>query len=129
VNKNVVGDGYFRTADIPILLGRGFLETDTASSPRVAVVNQRFAEAYWPGQNPVGKRFRWAGRKRLVEVVGLARNSKYNIPIEPSLEFFYLPLSQNFRTQMTLLVATSGPSDSLAQPLRHMVNPSIPTNR
>jgi len=34
VNKNVVGDGYFRTADIPILLGRGFLETDTESSPR-----------------------------------------------------------------------------------------------
>jgi len=129
VNKNVVGDGYFRTADIPILLGRGFLETDTASSPRVAVVNQRFAEAYWPGQNPVGKRFRLGGPEGdWVEVVGLARNSKYNIPIEPSLEFFYLPLSQNFRTQMTLLVATSGPSDSLAQPLRHMVK-SIDSNQ
>jgi len=44
------------------------------------------------------------------------------------LEFFYLPLSQNFRTQMTLLVATSGPSDSLAQPLRHMVK-SIDSNQ
>ena len=46
VHKNVVSDGYFSTADIPILRGRGFLETDTANSPRVAVVNQRFAETY-----------------------------------------------------------------------------------
>jgi len=129
VNKNVVGDGYFRTADISILSGRGFLETDTASSPRVAVVNQRFAQDYWPNQNPVGKRFRLGGPEGdWVEVVGLAKTIKYNAPIEPPQEFFYLPLSQNFRTEMTLLVATSGPSDSLAQPLRHLVK-SIDPNQ
>ncbi|HEY1220052.1 MAG: ABC transporter permease [Bryobacteraceae bacterium] len=122
VHKNVVSGGYFSTADIPILQGRGLLETDTANSPRVAVVNQRFAETYWPNQNPVGRRFRLGGPEGdWVEVVGLAAISKYNALQEPPLEFFYLPLSQNFRTEMTLMVATSGPSESLAQPLRRLV--------
>ncbi len=129
VNKNVVGDGYFRTAGIPILQGRGFLETDTANSPRVAVVNQRFVEKYWPNQNPIGKRFRLEGPEGgWVEVVGLAATSKYNFLMEPPLDFFYLPLSQSPRTEMTLLVATSAPSDSLAQPLRRMVK-SIDSNQ
>jgi predicted permease len=129
VNKNVVGDGYFRTAGIPILMGRGFLETDTPNSPRVAVVNQRFAETYWPNQNPVGKRLRMAGSEGdWVEVVGMAATSKYNALIEPPLDFLYLPLSQSFRSGMTLMVATSGPSDSLAQPLRHLVK-SIDSNQ
>jgi predicted permease len=128
VFSNIVGDGYFRTADIPILQGRGFVESDNDKSPRVAVVNQFLAETYWPGQNPVGKRFHLGGPQGdSVEVVGLARASKYNSLQEPPIEFLYLPLSQNFRTQLTLLVATSGPSDDIAQPLRRLVK-SIDSN-
>ncbi len=122
VEKNVVGAGYFRTVGIPILQGREFLESDKTDSPRVAIVNERFAERYWPNQNPIGKRFRLGGLAGdWVEVVGLARMSKYNALVEPPMTFIYLPLSQNFRTEMTLLVATSGPSDGLAQPLRRLV--------
>jgi predicted permease len=122
VQQNVVGEGYFGTVDVPILHGRGFLETDTASSPRVAVVNREFAAAYWPGRDPVGKRFRLGGPEGdWVEVVGVARTSKYAMLAEPATKFFYLPFSQNFRPQMTLLVASSGPSASLAQPLRRLV--------
>jgi len=115
--------------DVPILEGRGFLETDTANSPRVAVVNQRFAETYWPNENPIGKRFRLGGPEGgWVDVVGLARMSKYQGLEESPMNFVYLPLSQNFRSQMTLLIATSGPSDSLAQPVRHLVK-SIDSNQ
>jgi len=129
VEANVVGEGYFRTVDIPILQGRGFIETDTANSPRVAVVNQRFAETYWPNGNPIGKRFRLGGPEGgWVDVVGLARMSKYQGLEESPMNFVYLPLSQNFRSQMTLLIATSGPSDSLAQPVRHLVK-SIDSNQ
>jgi len=128
VFSNIVGDDYFRTADIPILQGRRFLESDSDKSPRVAVVNQLLAETYWPGQNPIGKRFRLGGPQGdWVEVVGLARASKYNSLMEPPIEFLYLPLSQDFRTQLTLLVATSGPSDDIAQPLRRLVK-SIDSN-
>jgi predicted permease len=129
VASNVVGEGYFRTVEIPILQGRGFLETDTEKAPRVAVVNQRFAETYWPSQNPVGKRFRLGGPEGdWVEVVGLAATSKYISLAEPPMAYFYLPLSQDLRTQMTLLVATSGASDDLAQPLRRLVK-SIDSNQ
>jgi putative ABC transport system permease protein len=129
VNDNVVGDGYFRTADVPILQGRGFLETDTATAPRVAVVNQHLAEKYWPNQNPVGKRFRMGGPQGdWVEVVGLAKASKYNALVEPQLDFLYLPFAQNFRTEMNLLISTAGPSASMAQPLRYLAK-SIDSNQ
>jgi len=129
VNDNIVGDGYFRTADVPILQGRGFLDTDTATSPRVAVVNQHLAEKYWPNQNPVGKRFRLGGPQGdWVEVVGLAKAGKYNALVEPPLDFLYLPFAQNYRTEMNLLISTVGPSASLAQPLRYLAK-SIDSNQ
>src|SRR5262249_48065624 len=46
---------YFDTIGIPILHGRGFLASDTADSPRVAVVNDQFAKHYWPNADPVRK--------------------------------------------------------------------------
>ena len=84
VFTNTVDVDYFRTMDIPILRGRGFLETDGEKAPRVAVVNERFAESYWPGQNPIGRRLRLGGTQgEWVEVVGLARMSKYLGLVEP----------------------------------------------
>ena len=46
---DTVDEGYFETMGIPILRGRGFLASDTADAPRVAVVNEQFAKHYWPG--------------------------------------------------------------------------------
>ena len=51
---DTVDEGYFQTMGIPILRGRGFLKSDTADAPRVAVVNERFAKHYWPGADAVG---------------------------------------------------------------------------
>ena len=125
----VVGDGYFRTLDVPIVQGRGFLETDAAGSPRVAVVNQRLAEKYWPNQNPVGKRFRLGDPEGdWVEVAGVAKTGKYNALIEPPLDVLYLPFAQNFRTEMNLLISTNGPSTGMAQPLRYLAK-SIDSNQ
>ena len=47
---DTVDEGYFETMGIPILRGRGFLASDTADAPRVAVVNEQFAKHYWPGR-------------------------------------------------------------------------------
>ena len=126
---NIVGDGYFRTAGVSILQGREFAERDTVSSPRVAVVNQHLAEKYWPNRNPVGKRFRLGGPQGdWVEVVGLAKTGKYNSLVEPQFDYLYLPFAQNYRTEMNLLVATAGPSVSLAQPVRYLAK-SIDSNQ
>ncbi len=61
---NTKGDEYWRSISphffqalkIPVLRGRGFNERDTAGSPRVIVVNERFAQKYWPKENPIGQR-------------------------------------------------------------------------
>jgi predicted permease len=117
-----VDENYFATAGIPIVRGRGFLVTDTATSPRVAVVNEEFAKHYWPGQNPIGKRFRLDDRKGpWVEIVGMAKTIKYLWIAEPPTDFLYLPLSQHPQRQMTLLAESFGEASGLTAPLREMI--------
>jgi predicted permease len=129
VLANVVGEEYFSTLGIPLLEGRGFGAADTADSPRVAVVNEHFAKKYYPGRDAVGKRLRLGGAQgRWVEIVGVAKQSKYAVMIEPPWDFLYLPFSQNHRTAMTLMVQTAGPSESLAPALRNLVR-SLDSNQ
>jgi predicted permease len=119
---NVVSEDYFSTLEIPLLAGRAFRTADTADSPRVAVVNERFVKAYYPDGNALGKRFRLGGPAGdWVEIVGVAKQSKYASLVEPAMSFVYLPLQQNHRAEMTLLVQTAGPSQSLAPALRDLV--------
>ncbi len=122
VISNTVADGYFSTIGIAIDAGRGFEPADTADSRRVAVVNQRFAETYYPKQNPVGKRF-WIGDRKgqPLEIVGVARNSKYISLAEPPFEVIYQPLSQNPQNRMTLLLESYGDSAALLGPVRDTV--------
>jgi predicted permease len=119
---SMVDEHYFDTMGLKILDGRGFHANDSSSAPRVAVVNEQLANHYWPGQTPLGKRFRlddpggpW------VEVVGLSKNSKYIFVAEPPTEFVYVPYRQKPRFQMTLLTESIGDAASLVGPLREVV--------
>ena len=56
---NVVGNSFFHTMEIPILAGRSFDARDTATSAKVAVINQALAQKRFPGVNPIGRRFEW----------------------------------------------------------------------
>jgi putative ABC transport system permease protein len=67
--------GYFEVFDIPLVLGRGFTESDYGESAHVAVVNQAFARHYWPSENPLGKQFRIRGESSAWRtVVGVSRD-------------------------------------------------------
>ncbi len=80
---DTVDEGYFQTMGISILHGRGFLASDTADAPRVAVVNEQFAKHYWPGADAVGKHIRLESRAGTpVEIVGVAQTIKYQTTIE-----------------------------------------------
>ena len=57
----IVSTGYFEAMRMPVISGRGFAESDDANAPLVAVVNQAFVRANWPGQDPLGRRFRIGG--------------------------------------------------------------------
>lgn len=125
-----VDENYFSTLDIPIVSGRAFRATDTPDAPRVAVVNQTFANRYWPGQSAVGKRIRLFGPAGGdVEVVGVAHDAKYFFVVESPLEFVYLPHMQGSTARSTLLVGTTDAPAALASRLREMVraiDPNMP---
>jgi hypothetical protein len=122
VMSNTVSEGYFDTLNVPIVHGRGFQQTDRAESRPVAIVNELFARKYYPNQNPIGKRLRVKGAKDdVLEIVGVARQSKYEDLVEPPIEYLYRTLSQNPQQAMTIMVATAGPSSGAAGPLRDIV--------
>jgi len=90
--SDTVDQGYFATMGIPILHGRGFLASDAANAPRVAVVNEQFAKHYWPGEDAVGKHIRLDSRTGpSVEIVGVARAIKYQTTSESPTDFVYKP--------------------------------------
>jgi predicted permease len=87
---------YFETIGTPIVRGRGFTESDTASSPRVAVVNEAFADKFFPSMNPIGQRFGKgnAGHAGDYEIVGVVKSAKYQNAARPPRPMFFVPLAQ-----------------------------------
>jgi putative ABC transport system permease protein len=106
---NIVTPNYFATLGIPLVRGRDFQASDREGAPRVAVVNETLARRFWPGEDPVGKRFRLADEA--VEIVGVARDGKYRSLGEEPTSYFYLPFAQNYQTQMTLHVRAASPEE------------------
>jgi putative ABC transport system permease protein len=94
--STVVGD-YFQAAGIPILHGRAFTEADTADAPLVVIVNRAFAEKYWPGKDPIGKRIHHGTTDTplpWMTVVGEIGDVKQSSVDEPVLPQFYQPTDQ-----------------------------------
>jgi len=119
---DTVDAGFFDTMAVPILRGRGFLPSDTADAPRVAVVNEQFAKRHWPDRDAVGRRLRLGSPGGAsVEIVGVARSIKYLAPTEKPMSFVYMPLPQQPRARLALLVHTAGDPLQLASPMRRIV--------
>jgi hypothetical protein len=75
---NRAHENFLETMEVPMLAGRPLKAQDNARAPRVAVVNQTFANQYFPNENPVGKRFTFDDRKPdEIEIVGLVKDAKY----------------------------------------------------
>jgi macrolide transport system ATP-binding/permease protein len=106
---DTIDEGYFETLKIPILHGRGFRASDTVEAPRVAIVNEQFANHYWPGADVVGKHIRLdSANGTPVEIVGVAQTIKYQVTFEKPTDFVYVPLAQHPIPRMTLLLRSSG---------------------
>jgi putative ABC transport system permease protein len=92
----VEGD-YLRAMNIPLLAGRLFTSSDTADSQLVAIVNRKFAEHYWPGSDPIGKRFRIGTPESptlWLTVVGEVADVKQASPDDSAKEQWYQPNEQ-----------------------------------
>ncbi len=91
-----VSGEYFQTVGLAVLRGRGFDERDREGAPAVAIVNERMAQTFWPGEDPIGKQIRRTQTARLAEIVGIVRDGKfrdYRATVNPC---FYLPLAQSY---------------------------------
>jgi putative ABC transport system permease protein len=98
---NQVTPGYFQTMQTPVLAGRDFDGHDTATSPKVAIVNESFVQKFLNHENPVGMTFRtdpFQGEAApLYQIIGLVRDSKYNDLREEPRALVYLTSAQNDR--------------------------------
>jgi putative ABC transport system permease protein len=124
-----VDEGYFDTMATPLVAGRAFRRTDGPDAPLVAIVNERAAGRYWPGGTAVGRRFRLGIDGPFVEVVGIARNTKYAWVAEPPTDIVYLSRRQRFRPELMFVVESFGDPAALATPLRelvHALDPNMP---
>jgi predicted permease len=99
--RNWVTPGYFATVGIPLVSGREFTERDTASSPRVAIVNQSVARRYFPGQNAIGKRLGHSGLD--TEIVGVVRDARTQTLHDPPVPLAWFPLEQKPADQQPTL--------------------------
>ena len=108
LSHTAVATDYFKTMGIALSSGRDFGEGDTASSPQVVVVNETLARRLAPDGNAVGKRLRMDSKGDYLEVVGVAKDIKYDQLAEKTPYFAYRPLAQQYRAQMTLHVRTNG---------------------
>jgi predicted permease len=116
---NNVAPGYFGLVKMPILTGRDVTADDRDDTPPVAVVNQTMASRYWAGREAVGGRFRLG--EKWISVVGVARDATYRDVGEKPAPWFFLPLYQGYRPDMTLLLRTAGDPAALARPATALV--------
>ena len=98
------GEDYFKTLGIPIVAGREFQRTDDENAVPVAIINETMAAKYWPGQDPIGQRLKV--KDRWLQIVGVAKNVKYENKPELPRTFFYVPVRQNFLESNVVLMRT-----------------------
>jgi predicted permease len=112
-----VGAGFFRTMGTPLMAGRDFIPRDLNGTAPVAVVNQTFADSFWPGQNPVGKHLKLnSSDSPWIEVVGLVPNGRYqSLGESPQRHLFVAGHSSG------LVIHTASDPRQYTQPVRAVV--------
>ncbi|MCA1615741.1 MAG: ABC transporter permease [Acidobacteria bacterium] len=101
------GPGYFRAMSTRLVRGRDFTERDDERSLPVAIVNETFARRFWPGEDPLGRRFRLGGPESpLLEVVGVVEDGKYAGLSEEPQGYVVRPLAQAYTGTNTVILRT-----------------------
>ena len=117
----IVTPEYFATLQIPLLQGRYFTAQDKLEAPFAIIVNDTLAARLWPGQNPLGKRFRVGFEEKPREVVGVVGTIKQTTLDSEASPAMYLPHLQSPTPGLTLLVRTRGEPLSIVAAVRNAV--------
>jgi predicted permease len=126
--------GYFDAFHIPVLEGRNFTDADRRGRPKVALVDETAARAFWPGQSAIGKRIA-VGQGGFggdgAEVIGVIGNVRYETIDSPSGPHVFLPLAQSYQDWMQIVVRSRLASQDTIAVIRREVralDPSLPLN-
>jgi len=120
---NATGVTFFQTMGIPIVAGRSFGPQDTASSQKVAIINQALARTRFPNMNPVGKRFHTDnGTGDWVQIVGVCGDTRYANLRDPAPPQFFMPYVQQQEVGgLNYAIRTQLSPDQLVPALRGVV--------
>jgi len=125
---NAVGPQYFAALELPIVRGRGITDADRRGAPGAAVVNETLAHQLWGAADPLGRSLRLDDDA--LQVVGVARNSKYDEATEEPRAFLYLSLAQHAPLDReTILARTAGSPSLIAASVRaqlRALDPALP---
>jgi predicted permease len=131
VDVNRVSDGLFETLGIPLVAGRALDRRDIKARPDTAVVDERFANRFFPNESPLGRRFGYTDNEdSQYEIVGVVHDSRYNSLRREPAPAVYLPFVPGInRGQTHFAIRASIDSGRLAEAVRKAVasvDPAVP---
>jgi putative ABC transport system permease protein len=131
-NFNRVSPGFFKTMRTPLVAGREFDDHDTATAPKVAIVNETFVSKILNGGNPIGVRFReegYVGKATPVyEIVGLVKNTKYRDLREEPIPIIFVATAQDDRPDLypQFLIHSNLPASALLGGVKQVISETSP---
>ena len=130
-----IGPSYFSTLGIPLVAGREFTEANGATSPKVCIINEKLAQRFFAGRNPIGLHIAQGAGTNVhpnIEIVGIVANSKWDGPRSDVVPFMYMPFSQDpLLGGLTFYVRTDRKPEPMAATLRSAVkrlDPNLPVD-
>lgn len=130
VRSNVVGADFFRTLGVPIVAGRDFNDSDTATSPHVGIVNEFFAQRFLPNQNPIGHTIGTEHGEFQMTIVGVVKNHKYrSIDEDPIPMAWYMYAQIPVAAKMNVELRVKGAPLAILASVRRTVqqiDPDLP---
>ena len=121
---SMVTEGYLEALGVRLLEGRMFTRQDDESASPVIIINQRFAERFWPDESALGRVVTTAGEDR--EVVGVVETGKYRSLGETPTEYMYLPQQELFRTAVIVVARTRSNPAAVLRRIQETVRAADP---
>ena len=131
-DERIVSGHYFEAMQIPLRQGRFFNDLDTATTQKIAIIDEYFAQQYWPNEDPVGKRIRTGGlesKEPWITIVGVVGRIKQDtLDSDPRIAF-YLPHSQYTTPAMNVVLRSGAAPTALTSAIKKEIrelDPDLP---
>ena len=119
IKSNSITPNFLRTMGTPVLRGRDFDRREELPAADSVLINERMAQRFWPGADPIGQPIQIGGPQgRRLTVVGVVKNAPINEVGEPPEPYLYLPYWAHFEPEATFLIETQADPMALAQAAR-----------